>query len=149
MKARGGTEVGVSYWRSVGVASKFEKRLHAAGIRTQRQFVTLTREQFLALPGLGSGALYACEKALGVRLVSPVSLWIYLGIPKRVAIRLAELGIATVDDLAKAEAEYLLRNGVSLEDAVLLKRVASRLGGSAALGKALSAISGAGRWFGA
>jgi hypothetical protein len=117
----------VSFWRSVGVAPKFERKLHAAGIRAQRDFVKLTREQFLVLPGLGSGALYACEQALGIRLLSPVSFWIHLEIPKRLAIRLAELGIATVDDLTEAEAEYLLRNGVSFEEAVLLRRVARRL----------------------
>lgn len=57
-------------WQRRGLSLYVARALLRGGIRTLEELESLTRDQFLALPGLGLYALDRCEKLLGRKLPS-------------------------------------------------------------------------------
>ena len=108
-------------WTGRGFSPFLIRSLHQAGLSTVEAFRHLTREEFLALDGLGPGALTRCEKALGIRL--PSAGWIAKGATPEVSAKLARAGIRMPEDLKRYSPEDLRALGFHSREISLCKRL--------------------------
>lgn len=108
-------------WSARGLSPFWCGRLQRAGIGTVEAFRRLTREEFLALDGLGGGALARCEKASGIRL--PAAGWVAKGCTPELSAKLARAGIRMPEDLKRYSPEDLRELGLSRREIDLCERL--------------------------
>jgi hypothetical protein len=107
-------------WSARGLSPFWCGRLQRAGIDPEA-FRRLTREEFLALDGLGGGALARCEKALGIRL--PAAGWVAKGCTPELSAKLVRAGIRMPEDLERYTPEDLRELGLSRREIDLCGRL--------------------------
>lgn len=106
-----------------GIGPLVKHALDRAGIRSLSDLAKLTREQFLALPGLGKKGLRQCERALGRPLDSPLQGLQMEGLPPFVANQLAAAGVRSVEELAARPDSALRTLGLRPVDVALCRQL--------------------------
>jgi hypothetical protein len=104
------------FWEARGVPPLIRSALLRAGIDSLEKLGTLTREQFLAINGLGKKALRECERLLGRPLDAPYRDWRQMGLRPRVAYRLARAGLRTLWELQVQPLPALRAAGLTWEE---------------------------------
>jgi len=102
---------GWSYWRSHGIRGRALMSLLKRDVRTAEDLRLLDRHEIRALPGFGATTVKRIEKILGVKLTSE-DVWVSLGLPGSAARWLDRAGVLTLEDLAAATREELVRHGL-------------------------------------
>ncbi|HBL30763.1 MAG TPA: hypothetical protein DD490_28340, partial [Acidobacteria bacterium] len=123
----------VAPWTREGLSPVSAHALVRAGWFRIEDLAPVSREEFLARPGLGLGALERCETLLGRPLVSSLQFWMEGGLPQRTARLLSRARIHSLEQLERHAPEALHDLGLGLPEvaalAGLMRRVA--LGGGA------------------
>lgn len=76
------------YWMDLGLSLILSRKLVRARLYSVADFSALTRESFLAIPGMGETALDLCQQATGRTLRSPLNYWLDRGVSKKLSRRL-------------------------------------------------------------
>lgn len=131
---------GAAYWRDLGLPSKAAKELARAGFGSLDDLRGRSREEMLAIPGMGQSALALCEQRLGLRFASPVQELLDHGIPLPVVQGLVRAGFDSFEKVSRLTREqYLAQPGLGDKgmrqlEAVLGRRLDSPVGELCALG---------------
>jgi len=115
----GDGEAGAARWRRLGVPNPVA--MVRAGYRTLTDLAGVTREEFLAHPGLGDVNLARCEALLARSLPSHRAAWLRRGLPDEMARRLSSLRIAKPEELGDFEPAALKARGLSKKEIGLLR----------------------------
>lgn len=70
-------EAGIAYWRTMGLSPRASNALSKGGIYTLDQLKSLSRQELLRLPNLGSGSVAEIKEKLGGQ--EPVEALILFG----------------------------------------------------------------------
>lgn len=97
------------YWRKKGIPRLAARVFVREGIKTIEQLRSMTREQLLALAGMGPHLLTKVEERLEIRFHSPLSYWMDRGLRKKTAATLNAEGIFTLEQLAAAPRSDLIK----------------------------------------
>lgn len=114
------------YWMELGLPSALSKRLVRAGLYNIADFASLTKENFLAIDGLGEPSLKLCEAAAGRRLRSRFSYWLAQGVSNHLSRRLVANGINNVPALRRLGPIELRKLGFSLTEIQSLEPILSK-----------------------
>lgn len=101
-------DAGEAYWLDRGMTPKISRRLSRAGIKSVTDLRNQTREDLLALPGVGEGGLGRLEAILGQELPSRSAYWRGLGLSAQLANVLLRHRIKTLEDLGRLTREQFL-----------------------------------------
>ncbi len=102
-----------AFWRSRGIPARAARALSKAGIGSPEDLREQSREELLALPGVGENALRRLEKILGTEIPSRIAFWLCRGLSLYVAHALFRAGIHTLEDLkALTPGQLLERPGL-------------------------------------
>jgi DNA-directed RNA polymerase alpha subunit len=93
----------------LGFTPRTAATLERANLRTVEDLKSLTGDQLLAIPGIGSRELRRCENLLGVPLPKKTDYWTAKGISSRTAQFLLWAGIEDLEILARTTREDFLR----------------------------------------
>jgi len=85
-------------WRSQGIQAKAARSLSQAGIGTPADLRKLSREELLALPGIGTTVLGRLEALVGSEIPSRTAYWLRRKVSLVVAHTLIRQGIFTLED---------------------------------------------------
>lgn len=99
------------YWMELGLSLILSRKLVHARIYSVADFSALTRESFLAIPGMGETALDLCQKATGRTLRSPINYWLDRGVTKKLSRRLVTNRIMNIERLRQLGYQGLRRLG--------------------------------------
>jgi hypothetical protein len=99
-------------WIEAGISLACAGKLVRAGYASLEDLDGASREDLLAVGGIGAGTLEKLEQLLGHPLPSPSSVWLEKGLPPRVATALGKAGIDSLEALGKLSREELLALGV-------------------------------------
>jgi hypothetical protein len=118
-------------WIEAGISLACAGRLVRAGYTSLEDLGGASREDLLAVGGIGDGTMEKLEGLLGHPLPSPSSFWREKGMPPRVATALAYAGIDSLEALGKLSREELLalrirRPGLEQCEALLGRPIHSR-----------------------
>lgn len=128
------------YWRDLGLPSKAAKELARAGLGSLDDLQGKSREEMLAIPGIGQAALALCEQRLGFRLASHVQELLDHGIPLQVAHGLVRAGFDSFEKVGRLTREQFLAHaglgekGMKRLETVLGRQIDSPVGELCALG---------------
>lgn len=100
-----------AFWDRQGLYPRAARALSEAGYRSLEGLRRTSREELIALPGLGERALRRLEALLGSPIPSRAVYWIERGLPLRTANVLVREGIRTLEDLGRLTREELLSFG--------------------------------------
>ena len=130
LEALSGSEIfsRCTYWLGRGVSTIAAHALIREEIYTLDQLGTMSREEFLARPGLGPRALRQCERALGRRLASAWQYWREQGFASGLARKLARAGVNTLAELESAGDGVLRAAYLDASEIELCKMVGSHAG---------------------
>ena len=118
---------GAAYWRDLGLPPRPAKELARAGFRSLADLQGKTRNELLAIPGVGEGALALCEQLSGFRFVSPVQELLERGIPLPVAHGLVRAGFDSFEKVGRLTREqYLAQPGLGEKGMRQLEAVLGR-----------------------
>jgi hypothetical protein len=95
-------------WLLAGLTPRAAKALAKAGIFSLAALQERSKEEILALRGLGHAQLRKCERLLGHELPSRPNYWVAKGLPGLAAASLGRAGLQTIDDLEGMTREQLL-----------------------------------------
>ena len=99
-------------WIDAGFEIQIAVKLLEAGFPRIESIGELSREQFLAKRGLGTGTLKKCEALLGRPLRSLADYWMEQGLALGAAEALGRVGVDSVEALGKLTREELRAAGV-------------------------------------
>jgi hypothetical protein len=99
-------------WIDAGFEIQIAAKLLAAGFPSVESIGELSREQFLAKRGLGTGTLEKCEALLGRPLRSLAAYWTEQGLALDTSEALGRAGIDSAEALGKLTREELRAAGV-------------------------------------
>jgi len=123
--------ISTSSWRSQGIPSRAAKALSRAGIGSPEDLRARSREDLLALPGVGEDTLRRLEKILGTEIPSRAAYWLGHALPLYVTHALLRAGIHTIEDLETlTRDQFLALPGLSFQ---ALGRCEKLLGGQLSL----------------
>lgn len=111
------------YWMELGLSKILSRKLVHARIYSVADFSALTRESFLAIPGLSETALDLCQQATGRTLRSPLNYWRDRGVSKKLSGRLVTHRILSVERLRQVGYPGLRRLGYSFHEIDSLSEV--------------------------
>ena len=101
------------YWLDLGLPPKAARELARAGFESLDDLQGKSREEMLAIPGMGQAALALCEQRLGIRFPSAVEELRERGIPLYVVHGLARAGFDTFEKVSRLTREqYLAQPGL-------------------------------------
>jgi len=112
-----------SRWASLGLPTQIGNALHRAGVHTEADFLALTRERFLKIEGVAESSLRLCESAVGRKLASPLQAWRARGVARKLARKLVEAGIETVDQLEQLSIGALKAQGFDWTEIAYCERL--------------------------
>lgn len=122
------------YWLDLGLPPKAAKELARAGFESLDDLRGRSREEMLAIPGMGQAALALCEQRLGLRFPSALQELLERGIPLYVVNGLARAGFDSFEKVSRLTREqYLAQPGLGDKgmrklEAVLARRLDSPVG---------------------
>lgn len=96
------------FWNRQGLLPRAARALSEAGHRSLEDLQGKSREELLALRGLGELGLRRLEALLGSPIPSRAAYWLERGLTLRAANVLARESIETLEDLGKLTREQLL-----------------------------------------
>jgi hypothetical protein len=97
-----------AFWRGQGISPKTAGVLSQAGIRSLEDLREQSREDLLALRGIGGISLERLETLLGGRIPSRAAFWLSRGLDVGVANVLVREGINDLDDLGNLTCKRFL-----------------------------------------
>jgi len=99
---------GVAIWLRHGIPSMAARALHQAGLHTPADLKTQTRDDLLALRGIGPLTLARLEDLLGREIPSRAAGWLAQGLAVPIANALVRAGLHTLADLEHLSREQFL-----------------------------------------
>jgi predicted RecB family nuclease len=95
------------YWLERGLHPRAARELVKAGIRSVEDLARTTREDLIAVPGVGPTSLAQLERLRGGPLTSPADFWLERGLRPRVAQALIHAGVDSIEKLGRMTREQL------------------------------------------
>lgn len=96
------------YWLKQGLQPRMARELAKAGFQTVEDLAGKSREELLAIAGLGEGALAKLERSLGSPIPSQAEYWVKRGLSRNFAGSLVRAGIVSVEELGRLTREQFL-----------------------------------------
>ena len=107
------SDPGEAFWRAREIPAKAARTLSKAGIGSLEDLRRYSREELLALPGIGGAVIGRLEALSGSAIPSRTAYWLGRGISVIVAHALVRAGICAIEDLgALSRDEFLARSGL-------------------------------------
>ncbi len=114
------------FWIEAGVQLGQAGKLVRAGFPSLESLAEASRDELLAIPGVGKMTVEICERLLGRRLPSVIGDWKALGFSGTAAAAFAEAGIDSLEALAKLTEREIASFGLRNPDQQLCETLLGR-----------------------